>query len=316
MKSPSRALYWVKLLFTPLALLFLILAAWHSIGTLSAVINNAGYGYLFSAILIWMLAHFLAPVFTLIALSACGSSVSYLMAFNTHVGRLPARYLPGGIWHTVARVSDLHSIGIPSSHLTTFIILENTIALSTSFVLGGMAVAWYQEPSILRIFALTAAIGGASALLLCPYMINRWILKSPDHLSIKSFLKAISMAIIFWLITTSAFLSYLTAFPGVTHNGSFIEIGGTYLFSWGVGFIAVFAPQGIGIFEAVAADILHSPLSLGSLAVLIAGFRLIILSADILTWVMWVISKLIYPPCANTTQKTNAPGADNHQGQP
>jgi hypothetical protein len=56
------------------------------------------------------------------------------------------------------------------------------------------------------------------------------------------------------------------------------------LFSWGIGFISIFAPQGIGVFEVVAADLLRGVEPLMGIAAVIAGFRLIILTADAVAW--------------------------------
>jgi hypothetical protein len=102
-------------------------------------------------------------------------------------------------------------------------------------------------------------------------------------------------ALLFWALASTAFLSYLFAFPGSTQSNSVLEITGTYLFSWAVGYVALFAPQGLGVFETVAGDVLQTTLSLGAIAVLIAGFRIVILMADLVAWGMLLIGKLLWP---------------------
>ncbi len=77
---------------------------------------------------------------------------------------------------------------------------------------------------------------------------------------------------------------YLSAFPRLALQAVPLETAGAYLFSWGVGFIAIFAPQGIGVFEVVAADLMRSDSTFMSVAALLAGFRLIILAADATVW--------------------------------
>ena len=93
----------------------------------------------------------------------------------------------------------------------------------------------------------------------------------------------------YWVVAAATFICYLAAFPAVLAAASLIEVGATYLFSWGVGYVAIFAPQGIGVFEVVAGKLLNAPLSLGGMAALMAGFRLVILAADA---VVWVLSRL------------------------
>ncbi len=78
---------------------------------------------------------------------------------------------------------------------------------------------------------------------------------------------------------------YLSAFPGLALQAAPLETAGAYLFSWGVGFISIFAPQGIGVFEVVAAELMRGDSAFMSVAALLAGFRLIILAADATVWV-------------------------------
>jgi hypothetical protein len=68
----------------------------------------------------------------------------------------------------------------------------------------------------------------------------------------------------------------------------------SYIFSWGIGYISIFAPQGIGVFEIVAGNILPIPMNLGGAVAFIAGFRIIILIADCLTWITYNLIKLIF----------------------
>ena len=76
-------------------------------------------------------------------------------------------------------------------------------------------------------------------------------------------------------------------FPSSVGDQSYLELGGIYLFSWGVGFLAVFAPQGIGVFEMVGSQLMQSPLGFVGFAALIGGFRLVILVADLLVWIAY-----------------------------
>ncbi len=88
-----------------------------------------------------------------------------------------------------------------------------------------------------------------------------------------------------WCIAATAFVIYLSAFPGLALQAAPLETAGAYLFSWGVGFIAIFAPQGIGVFEVVAADLMRGAGTFMSVAALLGGFRIIVLAADATVWV-------------------------------
>ena len=86
---------------------------------------------------------------------------------------------------------------------------------------------------------------------------------------------------------TLAFLLYLNAFPASTGDFSSVEMGGIYLFSWGIGFVSIFAPQGIGVFEFVASELMGGPIGFMGLAALIAGFRVVVLAADVVVWLIY-----------------------------
>ena len=90
---------------------------------------------LFAATLVWTLLHLLSPFMAVVVLNGSGSKVSWSQAFATHASRLPARYVPGGVWHTVGRVMDYHEQGVKPRHLTAFVVLENGLAATCT--LGG-----------------------------------------------------------------------------------------------------------------------------------------------------------------------------------
>jgi len=48
----------------------------------------------------------------------------------------------------------------------------------------------------------------------------------------------------------------------------------------------VFAPQGIGVFEVVAGELLRGSIALGGVAALLAGFRVVIFTADLFAWLL------------------------------
>jgi hypothetical protein len=281
----STVLKWAKRIFTPLALGFIIYFGWQSREILAMVIANAQPKFLILAVLMWVMAHFVAPICTLMALKTCGSSVFYRFAFKSYVDRLPARYLPGGIWHTVGRVVDFHNHGIKHPYLTGLFLLENILALGIGFALGGGCV-WYFRGiyDIWGQIAAFAAVSSVIGLVLTPTILNWQVLKHTSKVSYRFYIQSLGIYIVAWFVLALAFICYLSAFPLAFGNVSLLEVGATYLFSWSIGFITVFAPQGIGVFEIVAGHILTAPLSLGSIATLIAGFRVVSFIADVILW--------------------------------
>src|SRR3546814_8763196 len=64
----------------------------------------------------------------------------------------------------------------------------------------------------------------------------------------------------FWAASAAAFLCYLAAFPAIDAPGA-VQTAGTFLVSWAAGFVAVFAPQGAGVFETTMAGLLDGPVA-------------------------------------------------------
>lgn len=283
--SLSRLLTWAKRLFTPVALIFLIYVGWQSRTLLATVVATAQWNFLCLAILFLILPHFVSAKATVMILKTCGISISYRFALQTHINRLPARYLPGGVWHSVGRMMDFHTYGVKSSQLTALFLLENILAIAVAFLLGGLCL-WYFRGLTDKWgqLALISVIGNLLGLVLTPVVISsRWV-DLESKFSNLDYLQAIGLYVPIWCLFASGFVCYFSAFPLVLGNLSKLEVGGTYLFSWATGLVTFFAPQGLGIFEVVAGHLLNAPLSLGLLATLIAGFRVVSLIADITLW--------------------------------
>lgn len=287
----NRIINGLKLLFTPVALGFLLYFAWQSRGDLGELLSNASFSYLILAAVVWAVLHALSPVLAVVVFNACGSKVSWQQAFSTHAARLPARYLPGGIWHTVGRVMDYRDQGVHARHISAFVILENGLAAIVTLTIGGAIVFLMRGMDSLGLVAGLAALAGLFAWPITGYLINSRVLQHPDRISFVAHLQSLAVVFLFWAGAAAAFLLYLSAFPSSTGVYSFIEMAGIYLFSWGVGFISIFAPQGIGVFEAVASELIEGPIGFMGLAALIAGFRVVVLFADILVWSIYQLTR-------------------------
>lgn len=274
----------VKFVFTPLAVGFLLYAGWSSREVLRSSLGGAEFGLIGLSVLIWIIMHLLSPVLAVIILKPCGVGVGYRSAFRIHAQRLPARYIPGGVWHTVTRVSDYRRLGVPASYLTAFVLLENLLAPCVTFLLGGAAIAYCEGWSTWGSAGMAAVGGAALGLVLALWSINRYILPFEQRMNLKAYALSIVVVAAFWLLAAAAFVLYLSAFRAVASEFSVLEIGGAYLFSWGVGYIAVFAPQGVGVFETVVGGILQGSVGLAGFAALAAGFRAIVLLADAIVW--------------------------------
>lgn len=268
----------------PIALGFLGLLAWRSRETLASLLEGADGVFLALSLAAWVAAHFVSPLFVRLVLGRSTEGVGYRLAFRIHAQNLPARYIPGGVWHTVGRVTDLRRAGVATGRLAAFVFLENSLAASVTLAVGG-TVVWCMRPlDGWGGLGLLGVVSGVAGLAVSAYLVNRWILRGRDRIRFGEYLRCVAVVSFFWIFASVAFVTYLCAFPTMSCMQSWLFTAGAYLFSWGVGFLAIFAPQGLGVFEVVLGSLLADPLPLGTIAALVAGFRIVVMVADVLVW--------------------------------
>lgn len=270
--------------FAPVAIAFLAWFAWESRAELLELVRNASPFCLGLAVLLWCLTHLLAPVAAMLIFNARGASIDYRTAARIHYDNLPARYVPGGIWHTVGRVAAFRGLGIDAKVLSTFVVMENALAVATAFIIGGSTIFAIRGTDAWGQIGVLCAVAGCALLLALPYLLRVRFLKGDVEFPVRAYVLLIALACAYWILAATAFVAYVSAYSSLALQSSMLETGAAYLLSWGIGFLAVFAPQGIGIFELVASDLLRGGASFTGIAALLAGFRLAILVADALVW--------------------------------
>lgn len=202
------------------------------------------------------------------------------------VAAVPARYLPGSVWFAAGRVGHLRRAGTPGVALGLVAVLETLLSFVVAVALAGglLLVAGRDDGDI----GLPVLAAGALALaaLASPWVVNplvRWVavrrrLGTAPTLSWAAYLELCAHLVGFWAASAAAFLCYLSAFPAVAAPGA-VRTAGTFLLAWAAGFVAVFAPQGAGVFETTLAGLLDGPVA--ALALVIAGYRALTALRDV-----------------------------------
>ncbi len=289
----KRTLYIIKLLYTPVSFLFIFYFAWLNREILIKIFAVADSGFLVAAVFLWGLLHLLAPLAPKIFFASFGSSIPYTELLTIYIVRLPARYLPGGIWHTVGRLADYYQLGISKNHLALLALVDTFFPCLITMFLGGGLLWFTGDKNSLFSLKVLPAIISLCALLLIPFIVKR-LSSSPWGKNFIFYYSLLTLlSIVFWLIASISFLLYYSSVSFNMTQLSLLHVAATYIFSWGVGYISVFAPQGIGVFEVVAGKLLTLPMTLGGAVAFLAGFRLVALAADGLAWLIYRILLLI-----------------------
>lgn len=281
--AARKALAVARRAFVPLALTGLGWAAYEARGELGAIIAQARTWPLLTAMLAWAALNLLVPAISMAWLRGLGTPFGYRILLRIHLDRLPARYLPGGIWHTVTRFMDLFSLGADRNRLTALALLENLAPPALALVLAGvcLGLTGRYPPSLVALLVL-----GGAGLAVSPLLILRlWMRSLPTPPPARSGAAFAGLAL-FWVIASFAFATYWSAFPSERVAGGLPEVAGAYLLGWAVGFAAVFAPQGIGVFEAMVTWLLGDVLPFASLVLLVAGFRAVTIAGDLLAYLL------------------------------
>ena len=288
-------LRWIKCLFTPLALCMFVYVGWQSHTTFSVLLEHSNLYSIAFAMLALLAVQFVAPIVAVLILKSCGQYFTYSYVLDMYIKRLPARYIPGGIWHTAGRLADLYAQGVRPWVLTLFTILENAISASMAFVLGGGSILYVHGlKDVWGKSACVLLISGACILVIISIFLPMYFTKMKGgKFGLLYYFQSISIYIGIWTMMSSAFYFYSMSFPSFFDGISFYEIGGAYLFSWSIGFISVFSPQGIGVFEFVVGNLLDYNVDVMSLSILILGFRAVTFCVDMLVYALSLVNRVL-----------------------
>jgi glycosyltransferase 2 family protein len=284
MTTTRKTIHLAKRLFTPAALLAIFYAAWNNREHLTESFNSADPSYLLASILVWIALHAIAPAFSVAALAAFGYKASFSDALYIHNRRLPAKYLPGGIWHTVAKSADYKTHGATGFQIAGYLVTENVMLVAGASLLGCIMLLLSESaPALTMMLALVVA-GGLITLTFAPLLLRLYNKEVADNFCTLPYMLSAILILVHWSVAATSFTLYLKAYPDINATLSFAQTAGAYLVSWAVGYIAIFAPQGIGVAEAVSASLLREAGGIGELIVLIATFRAVIFVGDMGAW--------------------------------
>ena len=270
-----------KLIFTPVALLCITYIIWLSRLDLIALWEASNGKLLIIACMLSGAAHFFSPLASRKVLQSLGVNVEYRVLLRTHMLRLPARYLPGGVWHTIGRAVDLHEHGVNRAAIGWMVVLENGLAICMAFMLGWglLQISGLMPNSLDGVTSLIAS--SALMMLIClPVVLRKFWRTSMLNLSVAKWVACCAWFAVIWAFQASAFVAYSMALVGSSTVAEALNTGGVYLFSWGIGLAAFFAPQGIGVFEVAVTMFAGQSLLPGAIA-MVAGFRLCMLTVDL-----------------------------------
>jgi len=204
------------------------------------------------------------------------------------------KYIPGGIWHFVGRFGVYKINGLSGKASTRAMILENIWLLGSAVATGVIGV-------FLTRFDLIAGLLNLPnhqwlAILFTILALGLWIvvlkivhktMRRHTAENIPSIFVVAGVGLLLWTFIGGSFFVMFHDFP---FSAAPLFIGG-YAVSWAVGYIAVFAPGGLGVREAALAFVFSNIASVEMIAVYAAMNRIIWVIAEVLFGLVGMVQK-------------------------
>ena len=200
-----------------------------------------------------------------------GSSISYRKLFKAWFISNLGKYLPGKVWQFLGMIFLLEKEGIPKRNTFSTGVLGQTLSVISGLLIAAIFLGSDVYSKILRknpalMIILIVFFVGILALIFYPKLLERIInfglkilKKDQILLDLKSkniFLYLLSYSLA-WFLFGLAFTIFIKAFTPASF-GIYPGLTGAFAFSFNIGFLALFAPGGIGVREGVLVLLLES----------------------------------------------------------
>lgn len=198
-----------------------------------------------------------------------------------------ARLLPGGIWQYPGRLYLLSKQGVSKTSTLIALTLEFIFSLGVGAALSLMVVTNHQLvlSILLLILLLPLLISNHQILIMLTNLIRKIPqTKNVDLTTLQIKPHQLTLLSLVYLLTfifpglTLLSLTNLVASFDLTAIPMFV---GLFAFSWIVGYLAIFAPGGLGVTEAVLTTLLSNYLPLGLAATIAVAFRVVLLFSEL-----------------------------------
>jgi uncharacterized membrane protein YbhN (UPF0104 family) len=229
---------------------------------------------------------------SLAVLRRVGYRLAYLSGLRPFFVSLLGRYVPGRFAVIVGKIFLYEKRGVPRMYATLALAYENVFA-----AIGGISVALATAATVLggelSWRSLVPVVAGATLLFVFihPSILRRllaWGLKrvplgTLDERNIIGSRGAVRFALAYagYCATPGVFFAFFAAAFVPLEPAAAVGVGAAYVAASVLGYIAVFAPSGLGVREGVLVLLLQSYMSPGEAAFLAVASRLATVVAEI-----------------------------------
>ena len=262
----------------------------------------------FFAMLLVLAGKILTMAGARLSVTSGGSEISFWKFFSIFSLTQLGKYLPGGIWHFVGRFGTYRSEEMDTKKSLRAMIAENAWLISSAFLVGLIFLLLFNRSALVE---YGIPLNQNQALLIILAMLVAWCIgllvvqrygQSLEDLSPRLILKVALIYLPAWLCFG---LSYGLLFPAMDSFLMGIAIGG-FALSWSVGYVAVFAPGGIGVRELALTFFFTGTAYAAVSPVLASVHRILWVLAELLMGLVVVVAEALRKQPADPDEPTGA----------
>lgn len=289
-----RLIKWLWLVLVLGAVARYLWAHWDEVGPQLRTIALPRLGL---ALLLLIASKLLLVILSQRSVALAGHTIPYRRMFTINALSQLAKYLPGGIWHFVGRAGYYHTDGLPLRAVTQAMIVENLWLVFSAFMAGVSGLLLYYAGG----WRLAVALVGLIAVWWAVLWLIR--LRFSGERNWRGSLSTLGFQALIWELVGASLWVVLPSLDG-WRSGS-LAIG-AFCISWVIGYVALFAPGGIGVREAAMTALLVPALSAQDVLLYAAIHRFLWVAAE-LTLGIIARTPLAAPPPPVRTQPSEMP---------
>lgn len=230
------------------------------------------------------------------SVAIAGHAITYRRMFTINALSQLAKYLPGGIWHFVGRAGYYHTDGLPLRAVTQAMIIENLWLVCSAFMAGVSSLLLYYTDG----WRLAVVLIGLIAVWWAVLWLIR--LRFSGERDWRGSLGTLGLQALIWALVGASLWALLPSLDGWRSGGLAI---GAFCISWVIGYVALFAPGGIGVREAAMTAVLAPVLSAQDALLYAAIHRF-----------LWMATELTLGVLARTVLAGPSPAPSSASGAP
>uniref|UniRef100_A0A7V0Z630 Flippase-like domain-containing protein n=1 Tax=candidate division WOR-3 bacterium TaxID=2052148 RepID=A0A7V0Z630_UNCW3 len=192
-------------------------------------------------------------------LSNLGEKISFKYSLSITGVSILGKYLPGKIWYAAGRVYFIKKLGVKEEKGFLSMALETGLLLLSSLIIFILSPFIYNFTTLRSYIFLAIILTIIFVIALHPFFADKiikticGILRRPFVELRYSYASMLFLTLLYgiaWIIYGIGFFFLINSFYPISYN-KFIDLTSVFAISWNLGFIALFAPAGLGIREGI-----------------------------------------------------------------